>query len=115
MSFQWFGDEWLEKFKKDRVKNLKRACIYTTNVVKKELGTKCPPHSSPGEPPALESGELRRSITWEVDEDKVIGRVGTNKIYARYLAGGTSKMEPRDIFKGYSDNQEQILSILKGK
>lgn len=115
MSFKWYGDEWLQQFKQDRLKKLKRATIYAENVIKKELGTKSPPPSEPGEPPHLESGELRRSITHEIDDSRLIGRVGTNKVYARYLEKGTTHMEPRDLFKGYRDNLQQIISILRSK
>lgn len=115
MSVSWFGNEWLEKFKQDRLKKLQKACVYTTNQIKRELGTKSPPPSAPGDPPHLETGELRRSFTWEVDANNLVGRCGTNKKYARHLAKGTSKMEERDLFAGYTKNVNQIIAILKGK
>ena len=51
-----------------------------------------------GYPPAVDTGTLRRSITYQVDEDKLEGEVGsviTNPPYGAYLELGTSRMKPR--------------------
>lgn len=51
-----------------------------------------------GYPPAVDTGTLRRSITYQVDEDKLEGQVGsviTNPPYGAYLELGTSRMKPR--------------------
>lgn len=51
-----------------------------------------------GFPPAVDTGTLRRSITYQVDEDKLEGEVGsviTNPPYGAYLELGTSRMKPR--------------------
>ena len=54
-----------------------------------------------GEPPAVDTGTLRMSITHEVREegnDKAVGVVGSilnNPPYGRYLEYGTSQMKPR--------------------
>lgn len=41
--------------------------------------------AKPGAPPRKLSGELRRSIAWEMRQNDTIGRVGTNKVYAKRL------------------------------
>lgn len=57
--------------------------------------------SAEGEPPAVDTGTLRMSITHEVREEgngKAVGIVGSilnNPPYGRYLEYGTSKMKPR--------------------
>lgn len=51
-----------------------------------------------GYPPAVDTGTLRRSITYQVNEDKLEGEVGsviTNPPYGAYLELGTSRMKPR--------------------
>lgn len=88
---KWRGDEFLDKFEDAFANNMKRATKHLANEVKKELSDPYPPASSPGEPPHRRDGELRRSIADEVDEKKLIGRVGTNKIYGRMLEIGQSR------------------------
>lgn len=57
------------------------------------------PHqpSRPGQPPRVDTGLLRSSITHEVESDlfSVEARVGTNVKYGLFLEIGTEKMEPR--------------------
>jgi len=95
------------------MQRLERAAIHLENKWKEKLGTKggvaptrdkqgrfkasAPMHSAPGEYPFLQSGELRRSITHEMDTNKLIGRVGSNVVYSRYLWAGTSHMAARKM------------------
>ena len=53
--------------------------------------------SSPGEPPAPDTGELRRRIEVEVlrGSSDVIGRITANTEYAAALELGTEKIKPR--------------------
>lgn len=54
--------------------------------------------SSPGEPPHLQSGQLRMSVTYEVDTESspMQGRVGTNLDYGKFLELGTRRgLKPR--------------------
>lgn len=41
--------------------------------------------ATPGAPPRKLSGELRRSIAWEMRSNGTVGRVGTNKVYGKPL------------------------------
>ena len=60
---------------------------------------KIPHHPSiAGNPPAVDTGTLRRSITYKVNENEKVGRVGStikNPPYGLYLEYGTSRMKPR--------------------
>lgn len=47
--------------------------------------------SAPGEPPRKQTGRLRASVTYEVDETGMNARVGTNVKYGRYLELGTKR------------------------
>lgn len=57
------------------------------------------PHvrSNPGEPPRVETGNLKESVTTETERsDRMVEtRIGTNVIYGLFLELGTSKMAPR--------------------
>ena len=40
----------------------------------------------------VDTGRLRSSITWEVDEFRLTGKYGSNVEYTKYQEEGTSKM-----------------------
>ncbi len=48
--------------------------------------------SKPGEPPRVQTGTLRRSITHEMHPTLPIARVGTNVFYGKHLELGTPRM-----------------------
>jgi hypothetical protein len=114
--YTYFGDALYKRLHDQQAQRMERACIHLENAVKKELGTKSPPASAPGDFPHLVSGELRRSITHEVDRAKVTGRVGTNKLYSRFLILGTRYMEPREFLdRTLKAERGRISQILKGR
>lgn len=57
--------------------------------------------SAPGQPPAVDTGRLRASITHEVrkESNQIIGLVGTNVEYAPHLEFGTNKMAARPFLR----------------
>lgn len=57
--------------------------------------------SAPGQPPAVDTGRLRASITHEVrkEGDQIVGLVGTNVEYAPHLEFGTNKMAARPFLR----------------
>lgn len=58
--------------------------------------------SAPGQPPAVDTGMLRRSMQIDVSrlkERNPRGRVGTNVNYAKGLEYGTRKVRPRPYFR----------------
>ena len=121
---KWYGPEFIAKLEKHEADNVKRACIYLTSEIKRVISTKSGPcnenrkqhvpesefdRSKPGEPPRLQCGELRRSIAWELDAGKIVGRVGTNKIYGRYLEEGTEHMEKRPFLSSTLAQQRNTI------
>lgn len=82
------------------------------------------PHhpSIAGNPPAVDTGTLRRSITYKVDEAEKTGYVGStikNPPYGVYLEYGTSRMKPRPwlrpaLEKSLPKIKEYFLKALKG-
>lgn len=47
--------------------------------------------SAPGEPPHKQTGRLRASVAYEVDDASLEARVGTNVEYGKYLELGTKR------------------------
>jgi HK97 gp10 family phage protein len=132
MSLDWFGDKVNAKLREENIKRLARAAIFLENEIKGQLGVKGAAisgrdksgrftqavyeASAAGDFPHLQTGELRRSVTHEVDESKMVARVGTNKLYARFLEMGTGKMEPRPFLERTLEaNRPQLREILTGK
>lgn len=115
----WHGDEFKRELQRGLVRNLSAASIYLSNVIKADIsqpGTlRYNPltkkgkrsksqktlynftHSRPGNPPYKQTGNLRRSITWEIVNMR--GRVGTNVWYGRWLELGTGRMAPRPYLR----------------
>jgi HK97 gp10 family phage protein len=122
MAINWNGPTFLTQTQDDLAKRLERAAIFLENEIKKNISEKCPAykepsaeHSPPGSFPFLETGELRRSITHEVDRETLVARVGSNKLYARYLEMGTTDMEARPFLAPTLEaNKGAITEILKG-
>ena len=76
--------------------------------------------SVPGNPPASDSGNLRRSITFSVTEEdtRITGRVGSaqtlNPPYGYYLEFRTSRMAARPWLRpAMARNKEVIMETLR--
>ena len=114
-NLKWHGDEFFKKLKAAEAKNLERAAIHLKNEIKKNISD-APPASQPGEMPHREDGELRRSIAHEVDANKMIARVGTNKVYGRYLELGTNEMLARPFLRPtLAKNRKAIKKLMTKK
>jgi phage gpG-like protein len=72
--------------------------------------------SAPGEPPHKQTGRLRASVQYEVDEPGLTARVGTNLPYGAYLELGTKKgLAPRPwLRRALDETAARINSILAG-
>ena len=79
--------------------------------------------SLPGNPPAVDTGTLRRSVTYQVDENNLVGYVGSNlknPPYGAYLEFGTTKdgkqiIKPRPWLKPATEkSMEKIKEIMAG-
>jgi len=67
--------------------------------------------SAPGEPPAVDTGRLRSSITHAVEttDNEVIGYVGSNVEYAKWLELGTERVAERPFLRpALFNNQAEI-------
>lgn len=91
--------------------------------ISKTYGKKGHHPSLPGNPPAVDTGTLRRSITYEVDENNLVGYVGSNlknPPYGAYLEFGTTKdgkqiIKPRPWLKPATEkSMEKIKEIMAG-
>lgn len=77
-----------------------------------------PPHtaSAPGEPPAVQSGNLRSSIETMVTLNPltgVSGFVGTHVIYGVFLELGTEDIEPRPwLMKTIREQRDEITALI---
>lgn len=68
-----------------------------------------------GEPPRVDTGRLRASITHRLteDEDGTFAEVGTNVEYALDVENGTSKTWPHPfMFPALAMNQEEIIKMI---
>jgi len=90
-----------EEIKRRAGQGLKAATIFLSSRIKEILSVPAPrklvkpkygaPYyrattpATPGAPPRKLSGQLRRSIAWEMRQSDTVGRVGTNMVYARRL------------------------------
>lgn len=72
--------------------------------------------SSPGQPPAIATSDLFKSIKTSIEGkgDEIIGKVGTDLEYGKYLEFGTKKMAARPWLK-ISFDKAGVKAILGGK
>ena len=85
-------------------RGLTKACIHLNNKAKVLISVPAPRErvtsrtgsiywrattpATPGAPPRKLSGNLRRSVTYMVDKETLVGRVGTSVNYGRHLENG---------------------------
>jgi HK97 gp10 family phage protein len=114
-SLKWYGDDVYKKIHNEQKKRVRQAAIFLESYIKKSFGTS---PSSPGEPPGVDTGRLRKSITHEIEEAlwDIIGRVGTNVEYGKWLELGTKDMSPRPYLRrAIEENKQELVNILVGK
>lgn len=85
--------------RQDLSKFLRRKAFEVERAAKLSMKGGGKPHipSRPGEPPHVDEGRLRASITTEFQQTQntMEARVGTNVRYGRFLEVGTRDIEPR--------------------
>ena len=84
---KWYAPAIYAKVQKEEKTRMNRAVRHVRNAVIRRIGVKYPPASERGTPPHLRTGYLRNSISTEVVDEggQIVGRVGTNARYAKYL------------------------------
>ena len=69
--------------------------------------------SSPGEPPAPDTGRLIGSITTSYDPVNLTGRVVVGAKYGLYLEFGTKRMQPRPFMRpALANMQGEITRVI---
>ena len=124
---EWHGNEAERHVQSRAVRFLHRAAIVVKNRAKellsvagtgKKQGKQAGPvvRSLPGEPPRKQTGRLRASIAYEVDESALTARVGTNVEYGRHLELGTKRgIKPRPwLRRALAESMTRINLILAG-
>jgi hypothetical protein len=107
----WNGEQRLSDVEKATIKRIETAAIQIQSAVKADMQAstggrryKRPARthvaSRPGEPPAVDTGTLVRSVQIDRSESRSKLRVfvGTGLKYAVYLAKGTGRMAPRPVW-----------------
>lgn len=95
-------DDAIRDLLQKREKTMKKACL----MVEAEAKLRSP----------VDTGHLRRSITHEVESDneKTVGRVGTNVEYAIWVEKGTSKTPAQPfLIPSVEENQDKIQDIFR--
>ena len=103
-----------EKLDSDTKKAVNTCCLKLERDIKASMSPNGP--SKPGEPPAVDTGRLRASITHRVETEsgEVAGYVGTNVEYAPDLEFGKGRILPRPfMFPAMERNREWIKNKLK--
>jgi HK97 gp10 family phage protein len=100
--------------------NVGKAVLKACLIVEREAKTSMSPNgpSAPGEPPAVDTGRLRASITHRLEgggyDSKTRGYVGTNVEYGPYLEFGTSRMAARPwLTPALEKHKEEIKRLIK--
>lgn len=82
---------------------------------KELINSRTYPHADGTKHPYVDTGTLKNSITYQVDEDgDGVVTIGTNIEYAIYIHEGTSKIEPNRFLKdAVNMNRDQIKEYIK--
>jgi HK97 gp10 family phage protein len=129
---EWHGKEAMDHVRQRAFQFLTRAAITVSRRAKELLSVPGTAYSSghgggrkgkrvygavrsePGEPPRKQTGRLRASVTYEVDESSLSARVGTNVTYGKYLELGTKKgIKPRPwLRRALAEMQGKVDELL---
>lgn len=93
--------------RKALIGGMNKAGPFLESTVKKSFGT--------GSYPKVRTGHLRRSIYNKIIEknQNIIGVVGTNVIYGRFLEEGTKRMKARPFLRPAVElNQDKLAAMI---
>ena len=122
---KWNGDAALELIRKDAASFVLRALItvrrHAVDLLSiagtgRVAGVQHGPveRSKPGEPPRKQAGQLHDSVTYEMDEATLTGRVGTNVKHGKWLELGTKRgILPRPwLRRALAEMQTRVSELL---
>jgi hypothetical protein len=132
-NFRWFGDKVNRKITARAEIALEKVAILTTNTAKLSMtepksGEPVPPgqgsrgghpwvkrqRSAEGEPPAVQTGQLRASIT-HIRPAPLVRFVGTNVKHGLFTEVGTSRMAARPWLRpAFERNKDKLARFMKG-
>lgn len=126
MTTIWNGPQFYGDVQKELVKRFTKAGVTWVSAMRGHLNTaqtydKAPSGkyhghnpSLPGQFPHKLSGQLQKSMTYEVDQNKLVLTVGTNlQPYPAYLQTGTGIMKPRPwLSLGWELEESKVVRIL---
>lgn len=99
-TFKWNGKQHKKRMENAIIIALRQCAL----LVEAEAKRICP----------VDTGRLRASITYEIDENGLIARVGTNVEYAIYVEMGTWKMVAQPYLRPALEKlRPKIMAILK--
>jgi hypothetical protein len=75
--------------------NLEDAAQLLEDEIKQVIGIQGPPRSTPGEAPRIDTGELIKSFSHDVDSVNLTARVGSDSSYVLPLELGSGRMAAR--------------------
>lgn len=114
----WKADELQKKIERQLVRNLYRTCATMANDVKMNISvpTDTAGPSKPGEFPHADTGTLRNSIMYDVDEEHLSGIVGTPLLYGFFLEFETVSIKDRSFLRRtFYENLEKYKGLLLTK
>lgn len=93
-------------------RRLRKVGEMVASEVRKNIGTstRAEGPSVPGEFPHADTGRLRSSISWDIDSEKLLVRVGTTLEYGAHLELGTEKMEARPFLEPTAVEMQRKVS-----
>ncbi len=133
--FDWHGEEYKRALRAEMVRRINAACVLVLNharellsvpgtgvlvkgrIVPKRAGMKGKTiygafPSAPGEPPRKQHGRLRQSVARELVG--LVGRVGTNLLYGRWLELGTRTIAARPwLRRALAEKQHDIDALMR--
>lgn len=118
----WDGGTVEQKIRQMAGRGLQVATIHLSNRVRQAVSVPAPRRrsstgryvatskASPGAPPRKLSGQLRRSIAWQMYKFNTVGRVGTNVVYGRPLE---TWMNHSYLFYSLKKAQGELTTIMQ--
>ena len=126
---RWYGADFMGMVHSELVKKFTRAGVsfvsatrgylntsqsYTRTPSGKHIGLA---PSLPGQFPKKLSGQLQRSVTWSLDQKKMVLTVGSNLAgYPQMLQTGTRLMQPRPwLTLSFARERDKLGKLIVGK